>query len=183
LYSPNTAASKNADVQKTLSNMSNYLSSGELYNFEKEKASIDTSKLSSDEKKTFDSLNSSFLKIAENYFYNNGLTLYKDKNYKKSLEYFQAAYKYKNGSYLDQHIVFFTGLLTKMNNQDAKKYFLEYVNTYKDGCYMDEVLYNLAVMYSKEGNPEGAKKYALLVQKNYSKSDFYNDTIKNIINK
>lgn len=121
--------------------------------------------------------------------YLSGSKLFENKKYEEALNEFNKAYVYSDNSYLKPHLIYFIGAANENLNKDADaiKYFQEYLTNYKakpddkDVMYTPQCLYNLAVIYNKEGKKAEAKKYAQEIEDNYPNSMFYNDVTKNII--
>ncbi|MGL4772841.1 MAG: tetratricopeptide repeat protein [Clostridium sp.] len=115
-------------------------------------------------------------------FYSQGREYIKQKNYNNANEELSKAYDLGKEHYLYPHIVYLTGVSEEklLKNEEAIKYYEEYVNNYKDGDYIEEVLYNLALL-NKSIDKDKSKKYAKRLNKEYPKSIYNNQNIKEII--
>jgi TolA-binding protein len=174
---------KDGNLQK-LMNLQQYMSSGDYLNFAKEKDKLDYNSLDEKNKKLCDGLFEKFNKNAQLNLYNSGLSFFKNKKYDKSAEYLAYAYKSNNGSYLDQHVIFFLGQsLYYLNNDDFTKYFDEYLNKYKNDSYTADAAYYMALYYYNKGDIDNAKKYAKIISEDYKDSIYNNGRVKEIMNK
>lgn len=122
-------------------------------------------------------------------FYLKGSDLFKEKKYEAALKDFEKAYAFSSDSYLKPHLIYFIGTSYENldKNTEAIKYFQEYLKNYKakpdaeDFMYTPQCLYNLAILYDKEGNSAESKKYAQEIENDYPNTMFYNDVTKKII--
>lgn len=117
------------------------------------------------------------------FFYNQGMTYYKNQQYEKAKDYFSKAYEYGEKNYLYPDIIFFNGAIddkTK-NNNGAIKFYENYYNNYKTGGYFEETLYNLAILY-KGIDKDKSNKYAAELKYDHSSSMYNNEKISDIVN-
>jgi TolA-binding protein len=174
----------NDENLKILMNLQQYMSTGDYLNFAKEKDKLDYNSTDESSIKMYDSLIEEFNKNAQSSLYSSGLSFYKDKKYEKSAEILSYAYKYNDGSYLDQHVIFFLGQsLYNLNNEDFIKYFDEYLNKYKNESYTVDAAYYMALYYYNKGDTTSAKKYARIIEVDYKNSIYYNGRVKEILSK
>lgn len=167
-----------------LMNLQQYMTSGDYLSFAKEKDKLDYNSLDDKSKKLCDGLFEEFNKNAQSNLYNSGLNFFKDKNYGKSTEYLTYAYKANNGSYLDQHVIFFLGQsLYYLKNDDFVKYFDEYLNKYKNSSYTADAAYYMTLYYYNKGDTTSAKKYAKIIAEDYKDSIYNNGRVKEIMSK
>lgn len=158
----------------------NYLS-GNYYEFEKIKRQMDLRTLNEKEIMVYNLVQKEYERIDSSYFYKQGLKLFRDKDYKKSAEYFEIANSMHNENYLKEHILFFLASSYKyFEKEKAIRYYNEYVNKYINGCYRAEALYTLALM---AWDDTSAYKYALQIEKEYKNTMYYNSKIKKILEK
>ena len=115
-------------------------------------------------------------------FYEDGLSLFKEKKYEEALAYFKKALDFSEDSYLNPHIIYFiaTSNDNLKNTDESIKYYKMYLDKYKKDTYTAECIYKLALLY-KDKDKELAKKYASKIEDDYSDSIYYNDKIKDII--
>ena len=116
------------------------------------------------------------------FFYNQGMTYYKNQQYDKAKDYFSKAYEYGEKNYLYPDIIFFNGAIddkTK-NNNEAIKFYENYYNNYKTGGYFEETLYNLAILY-KGIDKDKSNKYAAELKYDHSSSMYNNEKISDIL--
>lgn len=168
---------------KILTKLSDDTMKEDLYDFAQNDKKIDISKLDDQGKKMYGKLKESYNNKAEIYFYKNGLDMYKSGSYKKSYEYLSIAYNNMKGSYLDEHVIFFTAKASKCSGNKEIDYYKEYIKKYPKGAYIEESLYDLAILSYENKNIKEAEKYASVLAYEYSNSIYYNDKIKLIINK
>jgi tetratricopeptide (TPR) repeat protein len=116
-------------------------------------------------------------------FYDTGSKYFNAKDFAKAKVEFEKAIAFSKGNYLDQHIMY--RLATTVENlgdyEKALGYYDQYINNYYGENYTDQVLYKLATINSNTDKAK-AKQYAQKIQKDYSKSIYYNTTIKAILN-
>lgn len=115
--------------------------------------------------------------------YENGVSYIADKKYDNAIKNFTLVYKYSEGMYLNEHILFmmassYEGL---EDIENANKYYEIYVDKYeKNGSYIEQCLYSLAI--NNEGiDKEKSKKYAKILTNRFSKSEYNNSRIKAIL--
>lgn len=117
-----------------------------------------------------------------NYFYKLAHNSFNNKDFTSAITQFSKAFTYSSGSYLEPHILYFLGLsyeITK-NNTEAIKYFEMYANKYTNSDYSAECLYKLVLLF-KDSDKDSAKKYANVIEANFSKSIYYNKIVKNVL--
>lgn len=115
--------------------------------------------------------------------YEKGTKYMKDKKYDSAIEIFNSAYKYSEGMYLNEHILFMMAdsydNLEDMEN--ANKYYEIYVDKYLEkGSYIEQCLYSLAIN-NKEIYNKKSKKYAEILHNKFSESEYNNSRIKDIL--
>ncbi|MBW6410428.1 tetratricopeptide repeat protein [Clostridium weizhouense] len=117
-------------------------------------------------------------------FYEKAMNEFNLKNYENANIEFQKAYKYCEGSYLKEHIIFYKAVTLEnvKNNEDAIKTYDEYYGKYPKGEYADNALYN-AAMLTKETNKDKSLYYANKLEDNFPNSIYFNQNILNILNK
>lgn len=117
------------------------------------------------------------------HFYNLGMDSVKNNDYKQGLVNFNKVFKYSEESYLNPHMTYMLGFCYEKiyDVENANKYYELYINKYNKGDYFDATLYNLAII-NKDIDKEKAKKYANMLAKDYSESQYNNTIIKSIIN-
>lgn len=115
--------------------------------------------------------------------YEKGVSYIEDKKYDNAIEIFTLVYKYSEGMYLNEHMIFmmassYEGL---EDIENANKYYEIYVDKYlKNGSYIEQCLYSLAT--NNEGiDKEKSKKYAEILTNGFSKSDYNNSRIESIL--
>jgi hypothetical protein len=172
---------KNDVNYKILANMANDIMKGNLYDFQINDGKIDPLKLDSQSSLLYNQLKKDYSNKAEAYFYKNGLELYKNHNYKKASEYLSIAYDNMNGSYLDEHVIFYTAKADKASGKEGIRYYEEYVKKYPKGCYIEECLYDLSLAEYKNNSRKEAEKYASILSEQYPNSIYNNNRIKYIV--
>lgn len=116
-------------------------------------------------------------------FYEHGVWYFNNKNYEDAEKELEKAYKYSEGSYLKEHIIFYQGSTASQmgNNNEAIEYYKKYNSLYPKGSYIEGVLYELALLTNTTDKDMG-KLYAEKLVDNYPNSMYINDYIKNILN-
>lgn len=116
------------------------------------------------------------------YFYKRGGTYFNQGDYSKSKEYFIKAITFSKGTYIYEQSLYMLGRSYNLLNdiENTTKYYDEYVRLYPKGDYIDEILYQLVKMY-KDVDIDIAKKYAKILNENYSYSQYNNLLIKQIL--
>lgn len=116
------------------------------------------------------------------YFYKIGYKNFNNKDFESAISYFNKAFTYCDGHYLEPHIIYFLGLSYEVTKEysEAIKYFEIYANKFNNGDYSAECIYKLVTLY-KDIDTESAKKYANIIESNYSNSIYYNKVVKNIL--
>lgn len=172
----------NIDSQyKILTKLSDDTMKEDLYDFAQNDRKINRSKLDDQSKKMYDKLKENYNSKAEIYFYKSGLDMYKSGSYKKAYEYLLIAHDNMKGSYLDEHVMFFTAKAAKASGNNGVSYYKEYIKKYPKGAYIEESLYDLAILSYENKNIKEAEKYAKVLASEYGNSMYYNDRIKLII--
>lgn len=106
-----------------------------------------------------------------------------NRNYDEAIKHLSKAYAYGKSSYLYPHILYsLASTFDSKNNNEANKYYLEYVDKFPKGDYIEEVLYRL-VLINKDIDINKSKEYARKLSINYPDSQYNNSVIKNILNK
>lgn len=118
------------------------------------------------------------------FFYDKGITLSKGKDYKGAIDNFNKVYKYSDGNYLQEHLLYMLAYSYEKNLdvENANKYYETYVEKFDKGNYTEATLYSLALINEKI-DKEKSKKYAKILVNNYKKSQYNNTRIRDIINK
>ena len=116
-------------------------------------------------------------------FYNRGLAYFNEKNYEDASTEFYKSYKYCEGSYLKEHIMYYKAniSLKKGDSTLALEEYEEYYNQYSKGVYTESALYQLSLL-ADEIDKEKSKEYANKLLSNYPNSIYINDYIIKIIN-
>ncbi|MFR1709112.1 MAG: tetratricopeptide repeat protein [Clostridium sp.] len=115
--------------------------------------------------------------------YELGTNYMKDKKYDSAINTFNMIYKYSEGIYLNEHILFMmAGSYENLGDiESANKYYEIYVDKYlKEGSYIEQCLYSLATNNYGIDN-EKAKKYAEILHNEFNKSEFNNSKIEKIL--
>lgn len=115
--------------------------------------------------------------------YELGSKYMRDKKYDSAIDTFNMIYKYSEGIYLNEHILFMmAGSYENLGDiESANKYYEMYVDKYlNEGSYIEQCLYSLATNNDGIDN-EKAKKYARILHDEFSKSEFNNSRIKEIL--
>ncbi|WP_010295077.1 hypothetical protein [Clostridium senegalense] len=117
-------------------------------------------------------------------YYKKALEYMSKKDYKSSINTLNKVYKYSDGIYLNEHIIYMMAVSYESQSDiaNALKWYEEYNNKYKDGSYIEGVIYKLAIL-NKDIDLNKAKQYASDMSDNYSESQYNNSKIKEIINK
>ncbi|WP_297633347.1 tetratricopeptide repeat protein [uncultured Clostridium sp.] len=118
------------------------------------------------------------------YFYNQGMTAYNNKQYSQAVDLFTKGLKYANGNYLAPHLTYYIGAsYSGLDNHDkAVEYYKLYLknfpnaNIYNSGC-----LYILAKYYYSQGHVKEAQQYAQELQNQFPNSPYNNNDIANIL--
>ncbi|MGL4730388.1 MAG: tetratricopeptide repeat protein [Clostridium sp.] len=115
-------------------------------------------------------------------YYNRAQELMEKKDYKNSIDTLNKIYKYSDGNYLKEHIIYMMGVCYESQSDivGAIKWYEEYVNKYKSGSYTESVLYKLAIL-NKDIDNKKSKQYANEIIKNYPNSQYNNSKIEDII--
>ena len=179
---PAVRVSTSVNYKETLDKLDGYLSANDLNSFEKENSNIKYGELNDRDKKKYNDLLKRYKVAVQLYYYDKGREYYKGKNYDKSVQCFNFAYNYKNGEYLDEHVVFMLAQsLQNKNDIKAIDYYKEYLKSYKNGSYTEEVLYNMSMFYYSMNKTDEAKTYAKILSDNYKNSMYNNQKIKSIL--
>ncbi|MGN2371130.1 tetratricopeptide repeat protein [Clostridium cagae] len=116
-------------------------------------------------------------------FYEKGMEEFNIQNYEKANVEFSKAYDYCDGSYLNEHIMFYKAVtLEQLNNSDeAIKLYELYYEEYPKGSYADNTLYNLSLILNNTDR-EKSIYYADKLRDEFSESIYFNETINQILN-
>ncbi|WP_252233863.1 tetratricopeptide repeat protein [Clostridium sp. ZS1] len=116
-------------------------------------------------------------------FYEKGMEEFNIQNYEKANVEFSKAYDYCDGSYLNEHIMFYKAVtLEQLNNSDeAIKLYELYYEEYPKGSYADNALYNLSLILNNTDR-EKSIYYADKLRDEFSESIYFNETINQILN-
>lgn len=166
----------NQEIEKALEAKDSDMLYNILNTFSKEDISTDSIDCYEDAEKHLET-------IGVDYFYKTASDNFKDKDFQSAITFFNKAFKYSEGHYLEPHILYFLGLSYEItdNYTEAIKYFEMYANNFPNEDYSAECLYKLVTL-CKDDNIELAKKYAKIIQSNYSNSIYYNKVVKGILN-
>lgn len=107
---------------------------------------------------------------------------YRAGNFEGAASSFKKAFDFSEGTAYEGQITYMLAAsYDKAGNKDeANTYYEMYISKFPNGDYADDCAYTL-VMNNKDSNLELAKKYANLIQSNYSDSDYNNANIKDIL--
>ncbi|GFZ32784.1 hypothetical protein CSC2_33100 [Clostridium zeae] len=116
-------------------------------------------------------------------FYDAGRSYFGAKDFAKAKIEFEKASKFSKDNYLNPHIIYMLGATNERleDYERALAYYDQYVNNYYSGDYTAECLYKLATI-NNNSDKNKAKQYAEKISKDFSKSMYYNSTIKDILN-
>lgn len=121
-----------------------------------------------------------------NYYYEQEMSAYNNKNYQDAINYFNQAKPYYKNFQAAPSMLFTEASSYEALNQPEKaaEIYKEYLTDFPNSqYYTQECLYNLAMYYNKVGNSTEAKSYANQLVTNYSSSMYNNSNIKDILNK
>ncbi|GKU26185.1 tetratricopeptide repeat protein [Clostridium folliculivorans] len=116
-------------------------------------------------------------------FYDAGRSYFSAKDFANAKIEFEKASKFSKDNYLNPHIIYMLGTTNERleDYERALVYYDQYVNNYYSGDYTAECLYKLATINNNSDKAK-AKQYAEKISKDFSKSMYYNSTIKDILN-
>jgi len=122
------------------------------------------------------------------FYYNKGLDAYKSKKYKAAVQNFLKGIIYGKANYLYEHDLYMLAVsYEKMNDIENSLVYYEMYNKefnekkyIKNGTYIEIVLYRLAILY-KDIDIKKSKKYAKILNTEYTKSEYNNSNIHEII--
>jgi tetratricopeptide (TPR) repeat protein len=170
------------DHTETFKELEKFLADNDLKGFDKLNKDINYEEIKDNDRKKYDELLKRYKISSQLYYYNMGREYYKKSDYEKSIQNFNAAYGYKNGEYLDEHVVFMLGQsLQKKGDFKAVDYYREYINGYKSGSYVEEALYNMSLLYFSNNRVKEAKDFAKRLNTNYKNSMYNNQKIRAIL--
>ncbi|MGL5615786.1 MAG: tetratricopeptide repeat protein [Sarcina sp.] len=121
-----------------------------------------------------------------NYYYEQEMSAYNNKDYQDAINYFNQAKPYYKNFEAAPSMLFTEASSYEGLNQPEKaaEIYKEYLTDFPNSqYYTQECLYNLAIYYSKAGNSTEAKSYANQLVTNYSSSMYNNSNIQDILNK
>lgn len=145
--------------------------------------SFNKEKLSVNDKVAYNSGEQLLINSGVGSFYDAGRSYFSAKDFAKAKIEFEKASKFSKDNYLNPHIIYMLGT-TNEKLEDYEKslvYYDQYVNSYYGGDYTAECLYKLATINNNSDKTK-AKQYAEKISKDFSKSMYYNSTIKDILN-
>ncbi|MGL5646822.1 MAG: tetratricopeptide repeat protein, partial [Clostridium sp.] len=119
------------------------------------------------------------------YFYDQGMNDYSNKNYQAAINNFQKALPFANGNYLAPHLTYFMGASYSALGDHAKavEYYKLYLKNFpNDNIYNSGCLYVLAKYYFAQGHVQEAQTYAKELQSQFPNSEYNNSDIQNILN-
>lgn len=115
--------------------------------------------------------------------YEKASTYFEEENYKEAKDLLIVTLTSAGDNHLHDDILFLLAAsYDKLNEEeDAIKYYDEYLSKYDFGNYSEEAYYRMALIY-KDTNIEKSKEYAKMLASKYPKSIYNNDNIKEILN-
>lgn len=103
-------------------------------------------------------------------------------NYEGAASSFKKAFDFCEGTNYEGQITYMLAVSydNAGNKEESNKYYEIYISKFPTGDYADDIAYSLAVN-NKDSNLELAKKYANLIQSDYSSSMYNNENINSIL--
>lgn len=119
--------------------------------------------------------------ITSNYI--NATNLFSQEKYNDAKVLLEKTIIYSEKSHLNDDILFLLASTSEKiaKNQEAIKYFDQYIYKYENGNYIEEAYYKIALLY-KDINIEKSKFYAQALVNKYKNSIYNNNIIKGILN-
>lgn len=119
--------------------------------------------------------------ITSNYI--NATNLFSQEKYNDAKVLLEKTIIYSEKSHLNDDILFLLASASEKiaKNEEAIKYFEQYIYKYEKGNYIEEAYYKIAILY-KEINIEKSKFYAQALVNKYKNSIYNNNIIKGILN-
>ncbi|WP_411169560.1 tetratricopeptide repeat protein [Clostridium sp. MB05] len=119
--------------------------------------------------------------ITSNYI--NATNLFSQEKYNDAKVLLEKTIIYSEKSHLNDDILFLLASASEKieKNEEAIKYFEQYIYKYENGNYIEEAYYKIALLY-KEINIEKSKFYAQALVNKYQNSIYNNNIIKGILN-
>lgn len=119
--------------------------------------------------------------ITNNYI--NATNLFSQEKYNDAKVLLEKTIIYSEKSHLNDDILFLLASTSEKiaKNEDAIKYFEQYIYKYENGNYIEEAYYKIALLY-KDINMEKSKFYAQALSNKYQNSIYNNNIIKGILN-
>ncbi len=119
--------------------------------------------------------------ITTNYI--NATNLFSQEKYNDAKVLLEKTIIYSEKSHLNDDILFLLASASEKiaKNEEAIKYFEQYIYKYEKGNYIEEAYYKIALLY-KEINIEKSKFYAQALVNKYKNSIYNNNIIKGILN-
>jgi tetratricopeptide (TPR) repeat protein len=119
--------------------------------------------------------------ITSNYI--NATNLFSQEKYNDAKVLLEKTIIYSEKSHLNDDILFLLASASEKiaKNEEAIKYFEQYIYKYEKGNYIEEAYYKIALLY-KEINIEKSKFYAQALVNKYKNSIYNNNIIKGILN-
>lgn len=179
----NSDSKISSKISFTVNEMSEFLDDENYKAVDKILKNFNLAELTQQEKEIVNSSYNIMKSKGIEYFYQDGRNELKKNNFANAKDLFIKALEYSQGTYLDKHIIYFTGVCFEKLEEENKaveyyeRYAIEYSN---DSSYMEEVLYKLSVL-NMDKDKEKSEKYASILSKNYIDSIYNNEIIKNIL--
>lgn len=119
--------------------------------------------------------------ITTNYI--NATNLFSQEKYNDAKVLLEKTIIYSEKSHLNDDILFLLASASEKiaKNEEAIKYFEQYIYKYENGNYIEEAYYKIALLY-KDINIEKSKFYAQALVNKYQNSIYNNNIIKGILN-
>lgn len=142
----------------------------------------DTNTLDEKQKASYSKAKEALETKGTEYFYKNGVALFKEEKFETAEKQFIKAYDFGAKSYLYQHEIFYLGAVNeKLNDKkEAIDYYQTYYTNYKDGSYIQSVMYALALLH-KDDDLSKSKQYAKELVRKFPKSIYNNEIISDLL--
>ncbi|MDZ5034031.1 tetratricopeptide repeat protein, partial [Clostridium perfringens] len=113
----------------------------------------------------------------------NATNLFSQEKYNDAKVLLEKTIIYSEKSHLNDDILFLLASASEKieKNEEAIKYFEQYIYKYENGNYIEEAYYKIALLY-KEINIEKSKFYAQALVNKYQNSIYNNNIMKGILN-
>lgn len=117
------------------------------------------------------------------YFYDEGIKLFQNNDYKNAIDYFTMAQVYETDKLKLNEIIYKQAIsyeITK-DSRDALKSYQKYDVQYSSGIYEEPVLYKLCILTSSQ-DKSSSKAYAKKLVANFPQSIYIDSHIKSLVN-